>query len=211
MQKRTTTLTQGADGRAFWGSTYLRGLGGRGALDSTVYQVLLELKRKLIGRDFIRMVSNKPLASSLLQVYCRQQDRNFLKDFYYQDDRAEETAYVTLLEAYESKETADRVRTLQRGMRLLQESKEQAPNVKVRLRSSAGGRGPATPVPLCAFCVRTAARIACAHEWTCQGGVGGVGGVGALLLGTASLRRSRSSSYRCRRSWTRSTRARTSL
>jgi len=70
---------------------------------STVYQVLLELKRKLLGRDFIRMVSSKPLASNLLQVYCRQQDRNFLKDFYYQDDRAEETAYVTLLESYESK------------------------------------------------------------------------------------------------------------
>ena len=65
--------------------------------------MLLELKRKLVARDFIRMVSTKPLASSLLQVYCRQQDRNFLKDFYFQDDRAEETAYVTLLESYETR------------------------------------------------------------------------------------------------------------
>jgi hypothetical protein len=106
----------------------------RGAVARPVYQVLLELKRKLVGRDFVRMVSTKPLASALLQSYCRAQDRNFLKDFYYQDDRAEETAFVTLLEAYESKEMGDRVRTLQRGLRVLQDAKDQSANAK------AGGR-----------------------------------------------------------------------
>jgi hypothetical protein len=52
-----------------------------------VYLSLFHLKRKLSSPDFFRIVNNKPLACSLLEVYAKQQDLPLLRDFYYQDDR----------------------------------------------------------------------------------------------------------------------------
>lgn len=66
-----------------------------------VYLVLFHLKRKLPLGEFFRTVNNKPLACNLLEVYCKEQDSELLKDFYYQDDRQMESANVILLEAFQ--------------------------------------------------------------------------------------------------------------
>ena len=63
--------------------------------------VIFHLKRKLPLGEFFRMINNKPLACSLLEVYCKEQDKELLKDFYYQDDRRVESANVILLEGFE--------------------------------------------------------------------------------------------------------------
>lgn len=62
--------------------------------------VIFHLKRKLHLGEFFRMINNKPLAASLLEVYCKEQDQELLKDFYYQDDRKIESANMIFSEAY---------------------------------------------------------------------------------------------------------------
>jgi len=65
--------------------------------------VLLHLKRRLNLGDFFRLIEDggpklKP-AANLLQVYARQQNRELLKDFWFQDDRRTESATLALEEA----------------------------------------------------------------------------------------------------------------
>lgn len=66
-----------------------------------VYLVIFHLKRKLPLGEFFRAINNKPLACNLLEVYCKEQDKELLKDFYYQDDRRIESANVILSEGFE--------------------------------------------------------------------------------------------------------------
>lgn len=63
---------------------------------------MLHLKRKLPPGDFFRIINDKPLACSLLQVYCKHQDRPLLRDFFYQDDRRVDSANVAVVEAYKT-------------------------------------------------------------------------------------------------------------
>lgn len=65
--------------------------------------MLLHLKRRLNLGDFFRLIEDggpklKP-AANLLQVYARQQNRELLKDFWFQDDRRTESATLALEEA----------------------------------------------------------------------------------------------------------------
>jgi hypothetical protein len=64
--------------------------------------------------EFFRLINNKPLACNLLQVYCKEQDRELLKDFYYQDDRRIESANLSLEESF-----GEQVSTLMVVMRRL--------------------------------------------------------------------------------------------
>lgn len=68
-----------------------------------VYLVIFHLKRKLQLGEFFRIINNKPLACNLLEVYCKEQDKQMLRDFYYQDDRRSDSATVTILESFEEK------------------------------------------------------------------------------------------------------------
>ena len=95
-----------------------------------VYLVITHLKRKHPLSDFFRLINDKPLASSLLEVYSRQQDRELLKDFYYQADRKFDGATIVAREAYEAKDLATRVRTLKTSMSLYQDDKEQQATYK---------------------------------------------------------------------------------
>lgn len=65
-----------------------------------VYLVIFHLKRKLPLGEFFRMINNKPMACNLLEVYCKEQDTELLKDFYYQDDRRIDSANVVLSEGF---------------------------------------------------------------------------------------------------------------
>lgn len=43
------------------------------------------------------------MACNLLEVYCKEQDTELLKDFYYQDDRRVDSANFMLLEGFSDK------------------------------------------------------------------------------------------------------------
>lgn len=68
-----------------------------------VYHVLLHLHKRLPLGSFFRLIedggSKLTLASKLLQVYAREQNREMLRDFYYSDDRRVESAVLSLDEA----------------------------------------------------------------------------------------------------------------
>lgn len=40
------------------------------------------------------------MACNLLEVYCKEQDTELLKDFYYQDDRRIDSANIVLAEGF---------------------------------------------------------------------------------------------------------------
>lgn len=65
--------------------------------------VIFHLKRKLPLGEFFRVINNKPMACDLLEVYCKEQDTELLKDFYYQDDRRLDSANFMLLEGFNDK------------------------------------------------------------------------------------------------------------
>ncbi|KAI8081330.1 Vps16, C-terminal region-domain-containing protein [Halteromyces radiatus] len=89
-----------------------------------VYLVIFHLKRKLPLGEFFRMINNKPLACSLLEVYCKEQDRELLKDFYYQDDRRIESANVILSEGFDQKDINERISKLKIAGKTYQDDKE---------------------------------------------------------------------------------------
>jgi hypothetical protein len=68
-----------------------------------VYHVLLHLRKRLPLGTFFRLIEDGgarlALASRLLQVYAREQNREMLRDFYYSDDRRVESAVLALEEA----------------------------------------------------------------------------------------------------------------
>ena len=52
-----------------------------------VFFVLLHLKKTLPLASFFRLLTNRPLATALVESSARDQDQTLLKDLYYQDDR----------------------------------------------------------------------------------------------------------------------------
>ena len=72
----------------------------------TVYHVLLHLQKRLSLGSFFRLIEEGgprlALASRLLQVYAREQNRDMLRDFYYSDDRRVESAVLCLEDAARS-------------------------------------------------------------------------------------------------------------
>lgn len=71
-----------------------------------VYHVLLHLQKRLSLGSFFRLIEEGgprlALASRLLQVYAREQNRDMLRDFYYSDDRRVESAVLCLEDAASS-------------------------------------------------------------------------------------------------------------
>lgn len=85
-----------------------------------VFHVLLRLKARLSRAEFFRLIqaplqdsldptSQPPtlnisylaLASNILQAYARNEDRELLRDLYFQDDRRTESALLSIEEAYD--------------------------------------------------------------------------------------------------------------
>lgn len=69
-----------------------------------VYHVLLRLHASLSPGDFFHLLDDSLApqlapAVRLLQVYARENDRQLLRDFYYQDDRRTENATLEMEEA----------------------------------------------------------------------------------------------------------------
>ncbi|KAG1449678.1 hypothetical protein G6F56_008574 [Rhizopus delemar] len=95
-------------------------------LGKIVYLVIFHLKRKLPLGEFFRVINNKTMACNLLEVYCKEQDTELLKDFYYQDDRRVDSANFMLLEGFSDKDITERIKKLKIANKTYNEHREQA-------------------------------------------------------------------------------------
>ncbi|TPX37893.1 hypothetical protein SeMB42_g06813 [Synchytrium endobioticum] len=95
-----------------------------------VYLVLFRMKKRLPVAEFFRIINGKPMACNLLEAFCKQQDRQLLKDFYYQDDRRTDSANVVFLESYEAEDINARTNTLKIAHKLYQDDKDRALEAK---------------------------------------------------------------------------------
>lgn len=89
-----------------------------------VYFVLLSLKKKLPLAHFFRVINTRPVASALVESSARSQDRELLKDLYYQDDRRLDGANLLLSEAISDRDAAKRNDKLKIASKLLADTKE---------------------------------------------------------------------------------------
>ena len=77
-----------------------------------VHYVLLHLNKKHPPANFFRIINDRPVASSLIESSAKDQDRELLKDMYYQDDRRADGALVILRESLEQEVNSPRSRYL---------------------------------------------------------------------------------------------------
>lgn len=64
-----------------------------------VFSVLLQLKKQHSPANFFRFIDNKPDAIALFKIYAKDNARELLRDFNYQDDRRTDSAHLVLEEA----------------------------------------------------------------------------------------------------------------
>ncbi|KAI9678604.1 MAG: hypothetical protein M1817_005661 [Caeruleum heppii] len=86
--------------------------------------VLLHLKQKLPQTSFFRVVSNRPMATALIESSARGQDQELLKDLYYQDDRHLDIASLFIDESLRQKTTGQQVDKVKLAQNALQDSKD---------------------------------------------------------------------------------------
>ncbi|KAI8822509.1 Vps16, N-terminal region-domain-containing protein [Fimicolochytrium jonesii] len=91
-----------------------------------VYLVMLHMKRKLSPAEFFRIIGDKPLACNLLELYCKQQDPQLLRDFYYQEDRRVDSANAAISEGYQTQDMLERVNKFKIAQKLYSVEKERA-------------------------------------------------------------------------------------
>lgn len=89
-----------------------------------VFFVLLHLKKKLPGASFFRMINNRPVASALVESSARAQDRELLKDMYYQDDRPVDGSNLLVEEAIQQDTVQAKIDKLRLAARLLADAKD---------------------------------------------------------------------------------------
>ncbi|RWS09868.1 vacuolar protein sorting-associated protein 16-like protein [Dinothrombium tinctorium] len=73
-----------------------------------IYTCIIMMKNILPSRDFLMIVRNYPVAYSLYQKYCKQENFEKLKDLYNQEDDFNAQAYCWILESYKSENIATR-------------------------------------------------------------------------------------------------------
>lgn len=95
-----------------------------------VFHVLFHLKKQLTLASFFRTVTSRPVATALVESSALEQDRELLKDLYYQDDRRLEGSNLLIAEALEQPSTNLRIDKLKLAGKLLQDSREHSFNVK---------------------------------------------------------------------------------
>ncbi|EMD35361.1 hypothetical protein CERSUDRAFT_66538 [Gelatoporia subvermispora B] len=100
-----------------------------------VYHVLLHLQKRLpLGTFFRTIEEGGPqlgLASKLLQVYAREQNRDMLRDFYYSDDRRVESAVLCLEEARTMLDPSAKVTAVKAAQKFFSEDKERGFEAKM--------------------------------------------------------------------------------
>lgn len=89
-----------------------------------VFYVLLQLRKKLPQAVFFRTINSRPMAMALVEASAFDQDKELLKDLYYQDDRRLDGADLLISEALLQTDTTTRIDKLKSAGKLLQDSKE---------------------------------------------------------------------------------------
>jgi hypothetical protein len=89
-----------------------------------VFFVLLHLKKKLPLASFFRMINNRPVATALVESSARAQDRELLKDMFYQDDRRIDGSNLLFEEALSQSQFQTKSDKLRLAARLLTDSKD---------------------------------------------------------------------------------------
>ncbi|KAH9852249.1 vacuolar protein sorting-associated protein 16 [Lenzites betulinus] len=100
-----------------------------------VYHVLLHLQKRLSLGSFFRLIEEGgprlALASRLLQVYARAQNRDMLRDFYYSDDRRVESAVLCLEDAASSSDPAAKITSVKAAQKFFSEDKDRSFEAKI--------------------------------------------------------------------------------
>lgn len=91
-----------------------------------VFFVLLHLKRKLPLASFLRLLNNRPIATAIVESSARSQDKELLKDLYYQDDRRLDGANVLFTDALAQTAPQTKIDKLKLASKLLSDSKDPA-------------------------------------------------------------------------------------
>lgn len=89
-----------------------------------VFFVLLQVKKKLPLAGFLRTISDKPVASALVESSARAQDTELLKDLFYQDDRPVEGSNLLFEEAMQQPQVQAVIDKLKLAGRLLTDAKD---------------------------------------------------------------------------------------
>lgn len=89
-----------------------------------VFFVLLHLKRKLPLASFLRLLNNRPVATAIVESSARAQDKELLKDLYYQDDRRLDGANVLFTDALAQTAAQTKIDKLKLASKLLSDSKD---------------------------------------------------------------------------------------
>ena len=89
-----------------------------------IFFVLLQLKKKLPLASFFRLLTNRPLATALVESSARAQDTDLLKDLYYQDDRRLDGANLLFSEALSQTLLQPKLDKIKLAQKLLQDSKD---------------------------------------------------------------------------------------
>ncbi|CBX96515.1 similar to vacuolar protein sorting vps16 [Plenodomus lingam JN3] len=91
-----------------------------------VYHVLLHLRKKLPLASFFRVINSRPMATALVESSAWDQDRELLKDLYYQDDRRLDGSNLLLLEALTQPDLRASLDKLKLASKYLQDSRDNA-------------------------------------------------------------------------------------
>ena len=89
-----------------------------------VYFVLLSLRKKLPMASFFRVINTRPVATALVESSAWDQDRELLKDLFYQDDRRLEGSNLLFSEALDAADSTHRSDKLRMASKLLVDSRD---------------------------------------------------------------------------------------
>ncbi|KAF1921331.1 Vps16, N-terminal region-domain-containing protein [Ampelomyces quisqualis] len=89
-----------------------------------VFHVLLHLRKKLPLASFFRVINSRPVATALVESSAWDQDRELLKDLYYQDDRRLDGSNLLLSEALSHKDIHASMDKLKLASKYLQDSRD---------------------------------------------------------------------------------------
>jgi hypothetical protein len=91
-----------------------------------VYHVLLHLRKKLPLASFFRVINSRPVATALVESSAWDQDRDLLKDLFYQDDRRLDGSNLLLVEALSQRDLHASLEKLKLSSKYLQDSRDTA-------------------------------------------------------------------------------------
>ncbi|KAI4665325.1 uncharacterized protein J4E78_002785 [Alternaria triticimaculans] len=91
-----------------------------------IFHVLLHLRKKLPLASFFRVINSRPVATALVESSAWDQDRELLKDLYYQDDRRLDGSNLLLSEAIAQESYPAQQDKLKLASKYLQDSRDSA-------------------------------------------------------------------------------------